>query len=441
MNILLIVIDTLRADHLGCYGYPRTTTPQIDALAAQGTLFEQFIAPGIPTQPSFTSLYTGVHPMTHRIVTHAGQMALSNGLPVLPELLARAGYTTCAVDNLYQMKPWFARGYEFYIDPSLRHTYPLSVTCDELNARAIPWLHAHKGEKFFLLVHYWDPHTPYLPPRQYRELFYTGNPFDPDNSSLLPLRRQFFGEMWQGWFNLFGSNLTDAEFIVALYDAEIRYVDDGVGALLAALDASGMTEQTVVIVAADHGECLGQHDIFFDHHGLYEDNIRCPLIVRWPGVVPAGRRIRTIAQHLDLAPTLLDIAGVPIPSHVEGRSLLPLMTGATDRPYYDRVITEECTWQAKWGLRTETHKFILSREPDLHGMPMRELYDLRTDPGECQNLADEQPGLAAQFEQELESWIAEWVSALGYADDPIREQGITLGKKWQEWLQQRNDER
>lgn len=437
MNIILIVVDTLRADHLGCYGYHRTTSPRIDALAAQGVLFEHCIAPGIPTQPAFTSLYTGVHPMTHRVVTHAGHVPLSNEFPVLPELLAKAGYTTCAVDNLYQMKQWFARGYEFYIDPSLRRTYPLSVTCDELNARAIPWLHAHQDEHFFLFVHYWDPHTPYLPPRQYRELFYTGNPFDPHNPSLVPLRRQFFGEMWQGWFSLFGEQLTDAEFIISLYDGEIRYVDDGIGALLAALDASGVAEKTVVIFVADHGECLGQHDIFFDHHGLYDDNLRCPLIVRWPGVVPAGRRVHTMVQHLDLTPTLLEIGGVSLPSHLEGRSLIPLMTGATDGPYYDRIITEECTWQAKWGLRTEAYKFILSREPDLHGNPMQELYDLRTDPAELHNLTDKQPDMAVRFERELEQWITERVTALGYADDPVREQGPTLGKQWQEWLARR----
>ncbi|MCC6446457.1 MAG: sulfatase [Armatimonadetes bacterium] len=437
MNIVLIDIDTLRADHLGCYGYHRPTSPTVDRLASEGMLFENCLAPGIPTTPAHATIYTGMHPIAHRIVTHGGAADLDNRLPFLPEQLERAGYTTCAIDNLYDIKRWFARGYEFYINPARRHRLGLMVTCDEINRRAIPWLKMHAREKFFLFIHYWDLHTPYLPPARYRNLFYQGDPFDPANKSLEAMDRQIFGEMWRDfWFPKLGGYVTDAEYIVSLYDGEIRYLDDGIARLLEALDETGAAEDTLVLLTADHGESMYQHDIFFDHHGLYECNIRVPLIVRWPGRAAPGSRFTPMAQHPDLAPTLLDAAGAKIPPETEGQSLVPILTGESVEPLYDAVVLGECTWQAKWGLRTDRHKFILSRQPDLHGSPVRELYDLSHDPGEEINLIDTHPDLARSLEDRLESWIARRLESLGLPD-PLVEQGITLGNRWVEWNEKR----
>ena len=148
-NIVFIVIDTLRASRLGCYGYPLPTSPAIDALAAEGVLFENCFAPGIPTTPAHTTMFTGMHPITHNIVCHGGQADLSRKIPVLPERMQLLNYTTAAVDNLYDIKPWLARGYEFYINPSFRHKMRLLVTCEEINARAVPWIQQHKEEPFF----------------------------------------------------------------------------------------------------------------------------------------------------------------------------------------------------------------------------------------------------------------------------------------------------
>jgi arylsulfatase A-like enzyme len=438
MNVVLIAIDTLRADHLRCYGYHRDTGPSLDALAAQGALFERLYAPGVPTQPSYTTTYTGQYPITHGIVSHGGQAGLSPDAPFLPELLQKAGYTTCAVDNLYAMKPWFARGYEFYITPRGRHQYKQEVTCDEVNARAIPWLRRHAREKFFLFVHFWDPHTPYLPPQRYRTMFYDRDPTDPARDTLAPMRRQPVWEWWSNsWFKEFPQPLRDAEYIVAMYDGEIRYAADGVGELLDALERTGVADHTLVMILADHGENMYHHDVFFDHHGLYEGVIHVPLIIRWPERVPPGRRVPHLVQHVDLAPTILDACGAEIPAAVEGHSLLPLMTGDADAPPYDRLITQECAWQAKWALRTDDYKLILSRERgrDLHNMPPRELYHLPTDPGELHNLADERPQVTADMEAELEQWIARMMAKNGLDQDPLLKHGITLGKGWREWVE------
>ncbi len=434
MNILFILIDTLRADHLGCYGYPKPTSPNIDRLAEEGTLFERCFAPGIPTTPAHTTLYTGQHPLTHNIVCHGGSADLDRRTPVLPELLQQAGYTTAAVDNLYDIKPWLARGYEFYINPSFRHRARLLVTCEELNARAIPWLHTHAREKFFLFIHYWEPHTPYLPPKRYRKFWDARDPFDPAVKTLEPIKQTPFWGMWgDTWFQKLGP-VTDADYIVSLYDGEIRHVDEGVARLLEALEKTGAADDTLVILTADHGEVMTRNGIFFDHHGLYEENVRVPLILRLPGRLPAGRRVSQIVQHLDFAPTLLRLAGAPVPESMEGKDFWDLATGADERSLWERVVCCENTWQAKWAVRTDQYKFILSRFPDRYGTPMRELYDLRDDPGESRNIAETATQTAGDLERWLEEWIAAGLARTGRTEDPLRAQSITLGRRWDDWL-------
>lgn len=428
-NILIIAVDTLRADHLGCYGYQRPTSPRIDALASEGVLGERLFCPAIPTYPSFTTLYTGQHPITHGIVAHGGKAQLDKEAPFLTQLFLEAGYTTCAVDNLNRARPWFARGYEYFIDPSVRRTLLLGVTCEEINHRAIPWLRTHADEAFFLFIHYWDPHWPYNPPARYRDLFYKGSdPTNPNNHALDEWWQTPLGALARDtWLRTANGLITDPDYIAALYDQEIRHLDDGVEALLEALDDVGLAERTLVVFLADHGESLTEHGIFFDHHGLYNCTLHVPLIVRWPGRLPASIRLPHILALSDIAPTLLDAAALPIPTTMEGRSFWKLLTGEEQEGGHDQVISAECTRQAKWSLRTDDYKFILARQPDSYGNPPRELYDLRADPQEQRNIAEERPKIAAAMEAALEGWIANRLQALGKSEDPLREQGISLG--------------
>jgi arylsulfatase A-like enzyme len=226
--------------------------------------------------------------------------------------------------------------------------------------------------------------------------------------------------------------VTDADYIVSLYDGEIRHVDDGVAQLLAALDETGVAEDTLVLLTGDHGEVMVRNGIFFDHHGLYEENIRVPLILRWPQRLAPGRRVESFTQHLDFAPTLLRWANASIPASIEGKDFGPLAEGTDATPLWERVICCENTWQSKWAVRTERHKFILSREPDPYGTPLRELYDLIADPGESHNLAEAQPVVAKELEAGLEAWIAEGLTRASRAEDPLRAQDITLGKRWEQ---------
>jgi arylsulfatase len=429
-NILLITADALRADHLGCYGYGRDTSPCLDAFAEEGVLCEGMFCSGIPTQPSFTSLYTGQHPITHGIVAQGGKVPLSKQAPFLTQLLLPEGYTTCAVDNLVREKPWFSRGMEFCIDPSVKRTLLLGVTCEELNARAIPWLYHHGRERFFLHIHYWDPHYPLTPPTRYQDLFYdtSRDPFDPNNEEFAPWWKHPLGRLAKDtWLRTPQGLVTDPAYLVALYDREIRHLDDGLAELLGAVDKMDLAEQTLVIVTADHGESLTEHGIFCEHHGLYDPTIRIPFIARLPGVLPQSLRLKQLVQTHDVAPTLLDAIGKEARPSMDGRTFWPLLTGEDKGKTRNRIVSLECSWQAKWCLRTDRYKFILAREPDFYGNPIRELYDLHEDPEENRNLEPECRQKAQEMEEELEDWIREHLKASGQEKDPLVEQGISLG--------------
>ncbi len=433
MNVLIIAMDTLRADHLGCYGYSRATSPRIDAFAAQSAVFDHAIATAIPTHPAFSTILTGQYSITHGVVAHGGHIPLSAHAPLLPAIMQKNGYTTCAVDNLAAWHPGFLRGLEFYIDPTSRRS--LQFNCDNrgINQRAIPWLERHAAEPFYLLIHYWDAHTPYLPPRAYRSLFYSGEPDQPDNHLLDALERHPLGRLWrETWFNLIGRKFTDPEYIVALYDASIRYCDEGIGQLLEALERTGAAEDTLVVFLSDHGELMYRHGVYFDHHGLYEGNIHVPLIMRHPSIAPG--RISPLAAHVDIAPTILGLCGLEIPPQMEGANWVEaLRSGEPSKgPQREFLTTQECTWQMKWGLRTKDRKFILARETDFYGTPMRELYDLEADPQELHNIADARPEEVRTLEARLEGWITEKMAQNGLAQDPLMAHGITLGQRWKE---------
>jgi arylsulfatase A-like enzyme len=258
-----------------------------------------------------------LHPLTHNIVSHGGELDLDRKTPVLPELMQKAGLTTAAVDNLYDIKPWLARGYEYYINPSFRHKMRLLVTCEEINARAVPWIESHANERFFLFLHYWEPHTPYLPPQQYRNFYPEGrDPFSDEHKSFEPIKKQPFWHMFRDlWFDKLGP-VTDADFVASLYDAEIRHVDDGIAQVLDALESSHLLENTLVILTGDHGESMYQHDIFFDHHGLYDDVVHVPLLMSHPASIASGMRVQGMVQHLDIAPTVLEAVGYKAPDNL-----------------------------------------------------------------------------------------------------------------------------
>lgn len=457
MNIILISLDTLGARHIGCYGYRRKTSPNLDKFANSATLFENCFASGIPTQPSYTTAFSGREPLDHGVVSHQGRFDVRPGVVFLPELLQDAGYYTACVSDLPGMKPWFNRGWNENIPPIETEKYVRLSSAESINNAAIPWLKKRKpGNRFFLFLHYWDMHVPYFVPMEYRSMFYDGNPGDPNLKSMMLFEKDPFSEWWlrvkeeksslNGWIAKLArqagvDKITDAEYIVAQYDAGLFYLDEHIAELLDVLRETSLEEETFIMMMSDHGEEMYEHGIFFDHHGLYDSNIHTPLIAKLTGQTK-GQRVLHHVRHVDIAPTILDLAGVTPPREMVGMSLVPFLKGDTPEDWRDdSLITAENSWMSKWALRKDGFKLIKARERDWHGFPPRELYHIPSDPGETHNLIEAESKLADEMDAELEARISEGLKLYGRKVDPLIEQGLSpMGKKAWEWLKQLNKE-
>ncbi|MDP7975387.1 MAG: sulfatase [TACK group archaeon] len=405
MKVVLVVMDTLRTDHLGCYGYGRNTSPAIDEFSKESSVFEDAVATDVPTQPSFTALMTGLRGIHNGVVSHHPVETIEDSVPLLQERLGER-MVTGAVSTLYLMKKYFARGFHYYMNPAAASPSRVQrVQAEEINSLAIPWLRQHARADFFLFVHYWDPHTPYLPPERYRS-FYRGRYNDPENHSLDAFKKS---ELWYhalSWLKeINAEDVTDLDYVVSLYDGEIRHADDAFGELLATLDDLGIAEETMVVLTADHGESLGEHGFYFDHGDVYQTTIRVPLIVRWPGRFPR-KRVRGLVQSVDLTRTVLDLAGLPL-QRTDGKSLIDAVEG---KPR-ERAFSNQVLWTAKRTMIKEQdghrYKVIVTRDASFWPTPRVELYDLSRDPKEERDLGESQPDLRDQLELELRRWEEE----------------------------------
>jgi len=288
-NILLITLDTTRADHIGAYGDRRARTPNLDRLAAGGVLFERAISAAPLTLPAHVSIFTGSYPFAHG-VRNNGNFTLSDRVPTLTGALRAAGYRTAAFVSAFVLDRRYglAAGFERYDD-----RVELERRGSETAAAASAWLAetSHDPRPFFVWLHLYDPHDPYDPPPSFREAF-ADRP----------------------------------------YDGEIAYDDEAIGTLLERLQQLGVGQSTLVAVAGDHGESLGEHGEAT--HGLfvYESVVKIPMILSGAGRSRAGRRVRALVRSIDLAPTLLAAANVPALRGAQGRNLLPLVDGREAGP-------------------------------------------------------------------------------------------------------------
>jgi arylsulfatase len=374
-NLLLVSIDTLRADHLPSYGYERDTSPAIDALAREGVLWENAYATSPATVASHASLFTGRFPYQH------GALNYSTPLPdpelTLAELLSRAGYRTFAVATSvrFHRGSGFPQGFAHY---ETLHRLPKNARSRVATDRVLEL--AAGGEPFFAFVHYFGPHAPYWPPEPYRSRWHPGPaPELPGGPETF-----VFGHRAPG------QRVTPRvlAYLEALYDAEILYLDGDLARLLGGLDDLGLTERTLVVLVSDHGEEFKEHDGLSHGRTLYEESLRIPLVLRWPGVLPAGRRVGRSAQLVDVLPTVLELLGQPIPPGLPGRSLAGDLDaeagGGTDR-----VLGQRGT--AQWSVAATLPEGRLKVVHE-EGRPPQ-LFDLGADPGEQRDLGGERPRL------------------------------------------------
>ena len=403
-NVLLITFDTTRADRIGAYGNERIQTPALDDLAASGIRFEHAMASVPITAPSHSTIMTGRYPLAHGVRDN-GLFILGEDNQTLAELLRDHGYATAGAVGAYPVisRFGFSQGFNLFDDNLTGHLEDYlgergpkqRMFFDErraaqVNEAVMPWLAAHKNDPFFLWVHYFDPHQPFEPPPPYDQLYADD-----------------------------------------LYNGEIAYSDSRIGHLLDYLDELGVLDNTLVVMTADHGEGLGEHNEVTHAMLAYDTTLRVPLIIRPPGgVVP--RVVDTRVGTVDIFPTVLDMLGLEIPEHVQGQSLRPLWSGseaAGEKPVPDRQIYAENLsprLSHGWGelrvLYEGDYKYI-------HG-PRPELYDVGADPEELENLIHLQPEKAKALMEQLEFFIfdhAQGVSSTQSVDAEVIERLQSLG--------------
>ncbi|MXZ76033.1 MAG: sulfatase-like hydrolase/transferase [Gemmatimonadetes bacterium] len=419
-NIVLLGVDSLLADHMSCYGYHRQTTPHIDRFAEGGALFEKTYSAHIPTTSAYASMLTGLDAFGTQVVALRHKGGLREDVQTLPEILREHGYATTSVG--FAGNP-SSRGFDKYLE------YPSwgswnegrSPKAQKLNDVAIPELDrlARRRGPFFLFLRHMDPHAPYLPPKPYERMFYHGDECDPKNRSMDPVKAfKPFCDFFAQWMP---PGITDKDYVIAQYDGAVAYMDACIQTIFNALEAHGIMDETIVILNGDHGETLYDHECWFDHHGLYDVTLHVPLIIRYPGRIPAGGRVSGYNQHKDLVPTILDLAEINTGIDFDGDSLMSLVDGTV--PSFDsEFYITECTWMRKHGWRTPQWKLMVALEPDFHFKPPVELYNLVEDPDENNNLADELPDVVNLLKRRMRNWISKRVKETGKRN-PMLTQG------------------
>jgi arylsulfatase A-like enzyme len=398
-RLVLISIDTLRPDHLSCYGYERPTSPSIDALAAESAVFDDIRSHSNNTAPAHLTMLSGVLPGVHG-VDHRSLSAPSPDVPLLAELLAARDYDTAAfADGGYVSEAFgFARGFDRF-----QSSYePFDRKLDDVEQ----WIEAAGDGPAFLFVHTYGVHAPYVPPSGHA-LF-----ADPGYAGVLRTRVMglqtrvevgggvdAMGAMMEAfWEGKSDFDEDDRRYLVDVYDECIHGVDAGIGRLLAALDAAGWMDDAWIVLTSDHGEAFREHGTF-QHRQLYEEELRVPLIIRPPGGLPAARRVAGSAGLADLAPTLLSALDVEVPRAMQGRSLLPLAEGEPgDSGLQPRPVVAAAGEGADFHARVLDGRKLLVRSGG-----RREAYDLDADPQETADLltGGQEPG-----------WVREWAESL-----------------------------
>jgi arylsulfatase A-like enzyme len=391
-NVLLLVLDAARAREFGCYGYGRPTTPEIDRMAGEGVVFERAFTPAVYTLAAMSSVWTSEYPDRHH-----GDVSFSARLPrdrlTLAEILTPRGIQTAGfVANAVAGRVGgFDRGFAEFHELFQRYGSGAAGFGQALPA----WLKANKERRFFAYLHFREPHFPYDPEPPFDAAF------GPDGPIPKAVRREMD---WITEANQGRSPLTDEEraHLVRLYDGNLAFADQEIGALRRALETEGLIERTVVIVTADHGEALGEHGWIGHNVQLYEESIHIPLIVRFPaGKGPAGKRIAGLVDLLDVAPTIADVFGVlgqgGSDEQFQGQSLLPVVGGAPAKA----AILARTVWdRPRYALRDERFKFLYDTRTG-----EEQLFDVAADPGEARDTAAADPLRAAYFRQALHQWI------------------------------------
>ncbi|MCY2927566.1 MAG: sulfatase-like hydrolase/transferase, partial [Planctomycetota bacterium] len=369
-NVVLISIDTCRAERLSCYGYKRPTTPNIDAVAREGVLFRHALTPIPETTPAHASMLTGTCPLTHGVRENGSRMADSN--VTLAKILREAGYRTGGFVGGFPLDARFGlnQGFDVYDSRFTQTTWKATSAterrAEDVNRPAMAWLDKNAGKPFFLFLHYYDVHEPYGPPAPY-----------------------------------------STDYAGDLYAGEVAYVDHCIGQVMDRLKAAGAYENTLVIITADHGESLGEHGEKTHGYFMYQSVMHVPLVIRAPGA-RRGVAAEENVSLVDIVPTVLDLVGLKAPARVQGESLRRALEGDKPTPRRQGVYGEAMVPASSFGcsplngIVEGSWKYIRA--------PRQELYDLRGDAGEQNNLAEKEPAVARRLRDRMEAMLQEMES-------------------------------
>lgn len=423
INVVLIGLDTVRADHLGCYGNVEVQTPNLDAFASESVLFENCSSTSSWTLPAFASLFTGRMPFDHGAV--GGEYRnLSADLPTMAEIFGEHGYATKAYVAVDWLAPPFGlhRGFD---DLRTELSGATSGRHRRYQRDLLEFLMRRPVEPHLLFAHYFDAHAPYEPPPPFEGMYYQGNRYRRDETSLRVIydkernRLQREPSQRYGWL----AGVTDIQWPIKQYAADITHLDHAVGATLDSLRSSGLIERSIVIVVADHGEHLTEHDLYFTHRFPYQETLHVPLMIRLPGARQGGRRVSEEVSLVDLLPTLVELLQLKTQAVLEGESLAPLMAGAGgDR---DRILFAEYGGNEENHVRAAWDEEFRLIHFSVEGERWDELYERRKDREERVESADRFPGerrrlasaLAARFGPP-DQILAKFPASSGEEPDP-----------------------
>ena len=444
MRILYVDIDSLRPDHLGCYGYHRATSPNIDAVAARGTRCTNYYATDAPCLPSRTALFSGRFGIHNGVVGHGGTAADpfvegadrkfrgNLGQNAWMTALRRAKHRTATVSTFGERHSawhWYAGFQEIY-----NHGTGGGERAHEVAPYALDWLGRHaREENWFLHVNFWDPHTPYRTPPEYGEPFADAPPPAWLTPERLAAHRRSYGPHSAGEPVGFGgehpsqrlprmvdeiATLGDFKRWIDGYDTGIRYADEYVGRILDALAAAGLLEQTLVLISADHGENQGELGVYGDHQTADHITCRVPLIAAGPGI-RAGAVDEGLHYHLDLPPTLCEMLGVAPAPHWDGRSFAPALTSAAASAARDHLVVSQGAWACQRGVRWDKWLLLRTYDPGLKPYPPLLLFDLAADPHETVDLAAARSDVVDHGLALLETWHTAQMATSSSGVDPM----------------------
>lgn len=428
MRILYIDIDSLRPDHLGCYGYGRNTSPAIDGIAREGIVFENCYTPDAPCLPSRTALYSGRFGIQTGVVGHGGTAAQPKiegrdrnfrdafDEQGLARQLQALGYHTAMISPFGQRHAaWhFYAGFNEIHNTGQRGMESAETVSPEVDR----WLAARAGDdNWFLHVNYWDPHTPYRVPVDYGDPF-AGDPLPEwldseeriaEHNALCgphtSLEIGMYGDGESDFFPRHPGKIVDRASLRRMidgYDTGIRYADDQIAKIVSALKSAGVYGDTMIIISADHGENMGELGIYGEHGTADNATCRIPLIVKFPGGV-AGKRDRALRYNIDLAPTLMDLLGGEKQALWDGRSWAASISGTGDPGWEDLVISQ-CAHVCQRSVRWENWLYVRTYHDGFHLFPDEMLFDIAADPHETCDLAGENPGLCREGAWRLCRW-------------------------------------